>query len=81
MASAIFIFVYVWNDWLPAIPLTISEKMRLVPVDLYNYVKDLGVEWGKFTAYTILSIIPVAVLFLLLQTRFIEGLTAGARKG
>ncbi len=80
-ASAILIFVYVWNDWLLAITLTISEKMRLVPVGLYNYVKDLGVEWGKFTAYTILSIVPVVVLFLLLQTRFIEGLTAGAHKG
>lgn len=80
-ASAILVFVYVWNDWLLAITLTISEKMRLVPVGLYNYIKDLGVEWGKFTAYTILSIVPVIVLFLLLQTRFIEGLTAGAHKG
>lgn len=80
-AATIMIFLFVWNDWLIAMALTVSENMRVLPVGLYNYIKDLGVQWGKFSAYTIISVIPVITIFLLLQTRFIEGLTAGARKG
>ncbi len=81
VASAILIFIAVWNDWLITSSLTISVGMRNVNVGLYNYVTDLGVEWGRFSAYIMFSIIPVIVVFLLLQTRFIEGLTAGAKKG
>jgi len=80
-ASAILVFIYVWNDWLIASTLTISLGMRTVNVGLYNYVTDLGIQWGRFSAYTIFSIIPVIVLFIFLQSRFIEGLTAGAQKG
>lgn len=80
-ASAILVFIYVWNDWLIASSLTISIGMRTVNVGLYNYVTDLGIQWGRFSAYTMFSIVPVIVLFLLLQSRFIEGLTAGAKKG
>lgn len=80
-ASSILVFIYVWNDWLIASSLTISMEMRTVNVGLYNYITDLGIEWGKFSAYTIFSIVPVIVLFLLLRSRFIEGLTAGAQKG
>ncbi|MDD5013794.1 MAG: carbohydrate ABC transporter permease [Atribacterota bacterium] len=80
-ASSILVFIYVWYDWLVAQYLTISENMQLVNVGLYSYIRDTGVEWGKFTAYSILTIIPVIALFLILQTRFIEGLTAGGVKG
>jgi ABC-type glycerol-3-phosphate transport system permease component len=42
---------------------------------------DVGVEWGRLTAYTILSILPIVVVVVWLQRRFIEGLSAGAVKG
>ena len=80
-AGAVLIFVNVWNDWLISATMTISESMRLVNVGLFDYIKDLGVDWGKFTAYSIISIVPILVLFLSVQKYFIQGLTAGATKG
>lgn len=80
-AGMILIFINVWNDWLISVTLTASEKMRLINVGLMDYIKDLGVDWGKFTAYSILAIFPVLVLFMFLQKYFIQGLTAGATKG
>lgn len=80
-AGAVLIFVTVWNDWLIASTMTISESMRLVNVGLFDYIKDLGVDWGKFTAYSLISIFPILVLFLSVQKYFIQGLTAGATKG
>lgn len=80
-AAAIFIFVNVWNDFIFSITLTISEKMRSVQVGLYNYWGDTGIYWGRFMSYSIIAILPVAIVFLISQRRFIQGLTAGAVKG
>jgi ABC-type glycerol-3-phosphate transport system permease component len=80
-AAAIFIFVNVWNDFLFSVTLTTSATMRSTQVGLYNYWGDTGLYWGRFMAYSIMSIMPVAVVFLISQKRFIEGLTAGSVKG
>jgi len=80
-AAAIFIFVNVWNDFLFSVTLTISAKTRSTQVGLYNYWGDTGLYWGRFMAYSIMSIIPVAMVFLISQKRFIQGLTAGSVKG
>jgi ABC-type glycerol-3-phosphate transport system permease component len=80
-AGSVLIFVNVWNDWLISSALTISEKMRLINVGLFDYIKDLGVDWGRFTAYALVSILPILFLFFRVQRYFIQGLTAGATKG
>ena len=80
-AGSVLVFVNVWNDWLISATMTISEGLRLINVGLFDYIKDLGVDWGKFTAYSLLSILPILILFLSVQKYFIQGLTAGATKG
>lgn len=81
VATAIVIFIFIWNDFLIATALTISDSRRLMQVGLYRYLGDLGVDWGRFSAYTILSILPVVVVFVTLQKRLISGLVGGAIKG
>lgn len=79
-AVGILVFVYVWNDFLIAYVLTISDEMRLVQSGLYLYVTAFGVEWSKLMAASILALLPPAVTFVALQSRFIQGLTKGAIK-
>jgi len=80
-AAGILIFIFVWNDFLLATTLTITEERRLIQVGLYRYLSDLGVEWGRFTAYTILAILPIITMFVALQRKLLKGLVAGAMKG
>jgi ABC-type glycerol-3-phosphate transport system permease component len=80
-AAAVLVFVAVWNDFLIATALTISEDMRLIQVGLYRYIADVGVEWGRFLAYGLLALAPILLAFVFLQRRFISGLTMGAVKG
>jgi len=80
-AAGILIFIFVWNDFLLATTLTITEERRLIQVGLYRYLSDLGVEWGRFTAYTVLAIMPIIIVFVALQRRLLKGLVAGAMKG
>jgi ABC-type glycerol-3-phosphate transport system permease component len=79
-AVGILVFVYVWNDFLIAYVLTISDEKRLIQSGLYLYVTAFGVEWSKLMAASVLALLPPAVTFMLLQSRFIQGLTKGAIK-
>jgi len=80
-AAAILVFVYVWNDFLIGVAFTTSGTMRPMQVGLYLFIRDLGVEWGRFMAYTMIGLIPILILFGFLQKLFIQGLAAGATKG
>jgi multiple sugar transport system permease protein len=44
-------------------------------------VGQYEVQWGQLSAGVIMSTVPVALLFVLLQRHLIHGLTAGAVKG
>ncbi|OGB92237.1 MAG: hypothetical protein A3H39_19735 [candidate division NC10 bacterium RIFCSPLOWO2_02_FULL_66_22] len=80
-AAALLTFIFVWNDFLIAFTLTVSDSRRMIAVGLYQFVSQYGIEWGSLMAAVILALLPVMGLFLLLQRRFISGLTAGAMKG
>jgi len=79
-AVGILVFVFVWNDFLIAFVLTITDDMRLVQSGLYLYVTAFGIEWSNLMAATVVALVPPVTVFLLLQSRFIQGLTKGAIK-
>ena len=48
---------------------------------LYNYISQYGIQWGNLMAAVMISIVPMVILFILLQRHFVEGMAAGAVKG
>lgn len=76
-AAALIVFVYSWNEFILAVALTMSDSMRTVPVGLHMFLATYGVDWGAISAGSIVSLLPVLMLFLVLQRQFISGLTAG----
>ncbi|MES2787058.1 MAG: carbohydrate ABC transporter permease [Pseudomonadota bacterium] len=80
-AAAILIFMFVWNDFILAVTLTTSESNRMVTVGLYNYVGQFGIQWGQLTAAVMVALLPVVILFAIVQKTLTHGLTAGAVKG
>lgn len=81
VAAAMLVFVWVWNEFIIALNLTANTNTRPLTVGLYFFVGEVNIEWGKMAAAASLALIPVIVIFALLQKRFIQGLTAGATKG
>ncbi len=81
LAGSILAIMFVWNDFLISFTLAISEDRRLLPVGLYSYISNYGVEWGQLMAATIIALAPVMVAFFLLQRFLVQGLMAGAVKG
>ncbi len=80
IAGAIFGFITVWNEFLLAFSLTLRDDLRTLQVGIYYFVTDVGIEWGWKMATVIASIVPIIVLYALLQRRFVEGMSGGALK-
>jgi ABC-type glycerol-3-phosphate transport system permease component len=78
---AIFTFLSSWNDFLWPLLITSSDEMRTLPVGVALLARRNTINWGNTMAGTTLATVPMIAVFLVLQRRFIEGLTAGAVKG
>lgn len=82
-AFVIMSFTATWNSFLwPQIVLQ-DENRYTLPIGLANLLSapEFGTEYGTLMAGTLLSVLPVIVLFFALQRDFVAGLTAGAVKG
>jgi multiple sugar transport system permease protein len=77
---AIFTFLAAWNDFLWPLVVTSSDDMRTLPVGLALLARRNASDWGTTMAGTVITAAPMILIFLLLQRRFIEGLTTGAVK-
>jgi ABC-type glycerol-3-phosphate transport system permease component len=77
---AIFTILSSWNDFLWPLIVTNSDQMRTLPVGLALLARRNASDWGTTMAGTIITAAPLIIVFLLMQRRFIEGLTAGAVK-
>jgi multiple sugar transport system permease protein len=78
--TAIFVFVFAWNEFLFALSLT-DFSAQTVPVAIAKLVTPGEVLWGQLTAASIISAIPLVALVFILQRHIVRGLTLGAVKG
>jgi multiple sugar transport system permease protein len=81
LAAAIYVFIFSWNDFLFGLTLASKNNMRiLAPGIAISFIGEFEYRWVEMMACSIIVTLPVAILFLLLQRYFIQGLTAGALK-
>jgi ABC-type glycerol-3-phosphate transport system permease component len=80
-AFTLIAFMGSWNSFLWSQIILHSQHRFTLPIALNHMVGIYEQEYGSLMAGTFLSILPVVVLFFLLQREFLAGLTAGAVKG
>lgn len=80
-AFLLITFLGMWNNFIsPQIVLQTASKQPL-SVAISQLRGVYRTDYGLLMAATVVSVAPVAVLFLVLQKQFISGLTSGAVKG
>lgn len=80
-ALGILSFVWSWNDYETPLVMLTSEENYTIPLGLTNFTDENGgLSAGLAMAGSTSSIIPVIVIFLLLQRRFIQALTHSGLK-
>jgi multiple sugar transport system permease protein len=76
----IFTFMGTWNDFLWPRIVTSSEKLFTLPVGLAQLHMKNTSNVAQIMAGTVLTALPMIIVFLFMQRQFIEGMTAGALK-
>ena len=80
MATAVFTFVFAWNDFIFALILTRTEVITF-PVQLTHYMGGQSNFWSKISAMSVLGTLPVFIAVTLLQRYLVRGISLGAVKG
>jgi multiple sugar transport system permease protein len=81
LAGTVMAMMFVWNDFLIGFALAISEDRRILPVGLFTFISNIGIDWGPLMAATVVALLPVMAAFFLMQRWLVQGLMAGAVKG
>lgn len=77
----IFTFVNTWNDFLgPLIYLTKTE-VKTIQIGIRMFITQYTQEYGLIMAASVVSLIPVLIVFLALQRFFVEGIASTGLKG
>jgi multiple sugar transport system permease protein len=79
-ALATLEFTWIFNDYLWAIVLLRSDRLKPVTAGLAALQGQYVMDWTVITAGALLATVPTVILFIFLQRYFIEGLTLGATK-
>lgn len=80
-SCAIFCFLSAWDEFVFALALTTRDELRTLPVGLFQFVGQYGIEWNYLMAGAVLVTIPAMVFFALFQKQLVAGFAAGAVKG
>ena len=80
ISSAVFAFIGAWNELFFNTIFITSEANKTVPAGISAFIGRYNIDWGMLSATGILSLIPVAMLFAVIQKFLVSGLTAGAMK-
>ena len=80
-ALAVFTFLQNWNNLLVPLLYLPGGDFRPLTLGLYVFLGGRGIDIGPLAAGTLITILPVIVLFVLLQRQVTQGILAGAVKG
>lgn len=77
----IFAFINSWNDLLLALVITVSPHLQTLNLASYNLRARYIQHYALICAGLMLLIIPVTIIYVLMQEQIVRGMTAGAVKG
>lgn len=80
VATAVFTFIYTWNEFLIALMLTNQQSKFTLPVGLSTMMGEFNVNYGALAAGSIIALIPAVLLFAYAQKHLVNGM-GGAVKG
>ena len=79
----LFNFLAFWNEYIVSITLMTKEEQYTLPVGLMslNQASMQKAEWGRLFAGMVIVMLPVLIIYMFVQKRLTEGMTAGGVKG
>ncbi|HUX12738.1 MAG TPA: carbohydrate ABC transporter permease [Spirochaetia bacterium] len=80
VATAVYVFIQSWNEYLFALTLMTDDSKKTVPVGLANFFGQYTTDWGSVMSASVIATVPTLIFFLFMQRQLVAGLAAGAVK-
>jgi multiple sugar transport system permease protein len=80
VTATIFTFIAAWNEFVVALTLAQSPRIKPLTVGVTVFIGQYRVEWQYLFASAVIAIVPVVVLFIVIERWLVSGLTAGGVK-
>lgn len=81
IVCAVFSFLYAWGDLAYGMTFILDQPKRPITAGIFNFLGQYGTKWSYLSAFAIVTMIPVALIFIFMQKYIIAGMTNGAVKG
>jgi len=79
-ATSIITFSVYWSDFLWPLIVTTGGARRTLAVGLGYFFHQPPIQWGDVMAYSVLSILPMILLFIFFQRAFVKGIASTGLK-
>ena len=79
-ALAIFSFLGSWDSFLWPLVVITTDKLRTLPLGLSLFFSEYSSNYSQALAVSIVIMIPVLIVFVLMERQFVEGLTRSGLK-
>ena len=81
--SALFIisFLINWNAMLRPLIYLNDQKKFTLPLALISFMGEYSAQWNYLLAGAVVSVLPIFVVYVIMQRQFIEGITSTGLKG
>jgi ABC-type glycerol-3-phosphate transport system permease component len=76
-ATAIFVFISAWDEFIFALTFINTDANRTLPVALNLFITSYEIKWNDLAAMALMVTIPVVVLFFFIQRWLVSGLATG----
>lgn len=80
VTAVIFTFIAAWNEYVVALTLMQDDAKKPLTVGINSYVTGYEQHWDQLFAGSIIAIVPVVILFAMIEKHLVGGLTAGSVK-
>ncbi len=80
VTAVTFTFIAAWNEYVVALTLIQDDALKPLTVGISSYVTAYQQNWAQLFAASLIAIVPVVILFALIEKHLVGGLTAGAIK-
>lgn len=80
-ATLVYTFIYAWSEFIFALTFIVAPENRPLTVGLYHFIGRWSVQWQYLTAAALMAVVPIVLLFMVVEKQLMKGLVGGAVKG
>lgn len=77
---AIFSFMWRWDDFIWPLVVISDPAKYTIQLALSNFIGEFNVDWGSLLAMSVVTMVPILIVFLIFQKQFIQGMATSGMK-